>query len=127
VSEETPASDMQRARMPLDERTKARALSWPPYRRCRIHWSPSEAKAHPLEVVTRLSIRVSILDLVQTSAYLIARPFPACSRAEAAAPRVDQASDGNPRLDGIEQKHPDQFVRDRSGLVKGVKLSVNDL
>jgi len=53
------------------------------------------------------------------------RPFPACS--EAAAPRIDQASDGNPRLDGIEQKHPDQFVRDRSGLVKGVKLSVNDL
>ena len=55
------------------------------------------------------------------------RPFPACSRAEAAAPRVDQASDGNPRLDGIEQKHLDQFVRDRSGLVKGVKLGVNNL
>ena len=54
----TPASDMQRARMSLDERTKATALSWPPYRRCRIHWSPSEAKAHPLEVVSRFSIGI---------------------------------------------------------------------
>ena len=47
MSAGTPASDMQRARMSLDERTKATGWNRFRYFRSRIHWSPSAAKAHP--------------------------------------------------------------------------------
>jgi hypothetical protein len=60
VSGATPFSFMTRARMSLDERTKATDFCWPLYLRCRIHWSPSVAMPQLLEGMNRVSMMLII-------------------------------------------------------------------